>query len=583
MKTATKPYPSLSDDPYTELAACIDVARLVATRLLVQANSGGGKSYAVRRLLEQTFGIVQHIVIDPDGEYHTLREKYDYVLAGKGGDCPAETKSAALLARRLLELGVSAIIDISELGADRALFVERFIGAMMDAPRDLWHDVLVVIDEAHKYAPEGDRKATAHAAVVDLMSRGRKRGFCGVLATQRVSKLDKSAAAEVNNKLIGRTGLDVDIDRATKELGLHAKDARAQLARLEPGQFWVVGPAFGIAAPQLVQVGSVETTHPDTGSSRSGPPTPPRAHVKELLGQLADLPAEAEAEAKSVDELRGKVKDLEKKLRAEQAGDSGQVATLEAMVDVATKQRDVARLQVNAWEKATEELMEKVANELDHVLTRLTDVRNEIPDTMENLVADLDHDVAQGQGAKPATPSRDQAWAETFYPNLPDKKPSLREHPGLSSMELAVLTALAQHPNGLTKPKLLLHADYAAGGATSRCFAKLCGDGWATSVNGIMTITKMGEWMLGDFDPLPLGTALRRQVLDGSRLSVMEKKILATICDAFPGPLRRGEAVERSGYAAGGATSRALARIIAMDYVETAGRGEVVAAKELFG
>src|SRR5438067_7624738 len=93
----------------------IDLPTLLDTRLLVQANSGGGKSWALRRILEQSHGKVQHIILDSEGEFGTLREKFDYVLAGKGGDTPAEPRSAALLARKLLELKVSAIIDLYEL------------------------------------------------------------------------------------------------------------------------------------------------------------------------------------------------------------------------------------------------------------------------------------------------------------------------------------------------------------------------------------------------------------------------------------------------------------------------------------
>lgn len=53
----------LGDDARCDLDALVD------TRLLVQANSGGGKSWCLRRLLEQTHGKVQHLVIDPEGEF----------------------------------------------------------------------------------------------------------------------------------------------------------------------------------------------------------------------------------------------------------------------------------------------------------------------------------------------------------------------------------------------------------------------------------------------------------------------------------------------------------------------------------
>ena len=79
----------------------IDLPKLIESKLLVQANSGGGKSWALRRILEQSYGKVQHIILDSEGEFGTLREKYDYVLAAKGGDIPAEPRSAALLARSM--------------------------------------------------------------------------------------------------------------------------------------------------------------------------------------------------------------------------------------------------------------------------------------------------------------------------------------------------------------------------------------------------------------------------------------------------------------------------------------------------
>ena len=81
-----------------------DLEALIDTRLLVQANSGAGKSWCIRRILEQTHGQVQHLIIDPEGEFASLRERYDYVLAARqGGDTAADPRSAKLLAERLAQ------------------------------------------------------------------------------------------------------------------------------------------------------------------------------------------------------------------------------------------------------------------------------------------------------------------------------------------------------------------------------------------------------------------------------------------------------------------------------------------------
>lgn len=137
----------------------IDVSRLVETRMLVAATSGAGKSWALRRILEQTHGHIQQIVIDPEDEFFTLREQFNYVLAGRhGGDCPADARSASLLATKLLELGASAIIGIYELPHhERVRFVRLFLESLVNAPKHLWHPCLVVIDEAHIFAPESGK------------------------------------------------------------------------------------------------------------------------------------------------------------------------------------------------------------------------------------------------------------------------------------------------------------------------------------------------------------------------------------------------------------------------------------------
>src|SRR4029077_15148163 len=125
----------------------LDVERLLSTRLLIQANSGKGKSWLIRRIAEQLFGKVPVIIIDPEGEFTTLREKFGYVLVGKGGETPADPRSAAMVAHKLLELKASAVCDLYEMkSATRHEFVAKFLEAMIDAPKNLWHPVVVVAD-----------------------------------------------------------------------------------------------------------------------------------------------------------------------------------------------------------------------------------------------------------------------------------------------------------------------------------------------------------------------------------------------------------------------------------------------------
>ncbi len=300
----------MNNNIYLNDSISIDLPTLLDTRLLVQANSGGGKSWLLRRLLEQSHGKVQQIVIDLEGEFATLREKYDYVLAGKEGDTPADPRSAGLLAKRLLELQVSAIIDLYELHyQERKHFVRIFLESMINAPKHLWHPCLVVIDEAHKFCPEKE-PSEASSAVIDLATLGRKRGFCAILATQRLSKLNKDAAAECNNKLIGRTTLDVDMKRASEELGFTTKEQSLSLRNLSSGEFFAFGPAISAEVTKIT-VGGVTTAHPKAGSRiYTSAPIPPTEKIKKILGALKDLPQEAEQEAITIQSLKEQVRRL---------------------------------------------------------------------------------------------------------------------------------------------------------------------------------------------------------------------------------------------------------------------------------
>ena len=280
----------------------------------MQANSGGGKSWLLRRLLEQTHGKVQQIVLDLEGEFSSLREKYDYLLIGKEGDIPLQLKIAQLLPKRLMEHHASAIIDLYELKHhERIMFVRRFLDTLMNLPKKYWHPCLIVVDETHIFCPEKG-KAESLGSVIDLCTRGRKRGYCAVLATQRLSKLHKDAAAECNNKLIGRTGLDVDMRRASDELGFASKAQMLSLRDLDPGEFFAFGPAISKSVTQIT-VGNVSTTHPKAGSRYLATPPPATSKVKNILSKLVDLPQQADEDLRTVQDLKRKIRELKIELR----------------------------------------------------------------------------------------------------------------------------------------------------------------------------------------------------------------------------------------------------------------------------
>ena len=273
--------------------ATIDLEELLATRLLVQGNSGSGKSHLLRRLLEQSAGSVQQIVIDPEGDFVSLAARYGH-LALDAAECE---RDLAAIGARVRAHRVSVVLNLEELEVDNQLrAAAQFLNALFDADRDVWFPALVVVDEAQLFAPAAasdgsdEARRMSLAAMTNLMCRGRKRGLAGIIATQRLAKLAKNVAAEASNFLMGRTFLDIDMTRAADLLGMERRQAEI-FRDLERGAFIGLGPAIS-RRPLRVKIGAVETA--DRGVAPKLLPLP-EAHEAEALQSLIFAPGAAAA------------------------------------------------------------------------------------------------------------------------------------------------------------------------------------------------------------------------------------------------------------------------------------------------
>ena len=275
----------------TPAPAMLDLEELLATRLLVQGNSGSGKSHLLRRLLEQSAPHVQQIVIDPEGDFVTLAERFGHVVVD-GDRSPADLEC---IAGRVRQHRISAVLSLDTLDAEGQMRAAAlFLNGLFDADRAHWYPALVIVDEAQLFAPAvggdvaEDARKQSLGAMTNLMCRGRKRGLAGVIATQRLAKLAKNVAAEATNFLMGRTFLDIDMARAADLLGLERRQAE-MFRDLGRGQFVALGPALS-RRPLPVRVGPVETA-PRAGTPILTPlPEQPAEEARDMI--LAPAPIE---------------------------------------------------------------------------------------------------------------------------------------------------------------------------------------------------------------------------------------------------------------------------------------------------
>lgn len=307
---------NIGQDPAGQ-ALALDLEELLATRLLVQGNSGSGKSHLLRRLLEECAGLVQQVVIDPEGDFVTLADHFDHVVIDGAAYTPHEI---AALAGRVRRHRASVVLALEELEVEQQIRCAAiFLSALFDAPREHWYPALVVVDEAQMFAPAAagemsdDTRRMTLSAMTNLMCRGRKRGLAGIVATQRLAKLAKNVAAEASNFLMGRTFLDIDMQRAADLLGMDRRQAE-RIRDLQRGQFLGLGPAIS-RRPVAVQVGPVRTA----GKNAAQKLIPlPAADGEVMEALLTTELAEAANAQSSQDHLpaRRPARDLEDKISA---------------------------------------------------------------------------------------------------------------------------------------------------------------------------------------------------------------------------------------------------------------------------
>ena len=270
-------------------SAALDLEELLATRLLVQGNSGSGKSHLLRRLLEQSVPWVQQTVIDPEGDFVSLAERFGHLVI----DAEEHTeRGLQVAAERVRVHRISTVLNLEGLDAENQMRrAAAFLGGLFEVPRDHWYPMLVVVDEAQLFAPavagevSDEARKLSLGAMTNLMCRGRKRGLAGVVATQRLAKLAKNVAAEAANFLMGRTFLDIDMARAADLLGMERRQADA-FRDLERGHFMALGSALS-RRPVSVRIGPTDT-HPRHATPRLMPL--PEAKMEDARGIILAAP-----------------------------------------------------------------------------------------------------------------------------------------------------------------------------------------------------------------------------------------------------------------------------------------------------
>jgi hypothetical protein len=557
-----------------DIGTKINMQDLLQSRMLIQANSGGGKSVLARVIIEQTFEQVPFIVLDIEGEYYTLKEKFGdiLVIGGQHADIPISMKSVKLLPKEIIANRLSVIIDVSDLQMnERILYSKYFIETMMDLPKEYWINYLVFVEEAHKLCGEQDKQASA-TAIKDLMSRGRKRGYCGILLTQRISKLHKDAAAECNNKFIGKTFLDIDIDRAAKELGWSASADKNILRTLKPGCFYAFGTSIVPNHVHEVSIKQPQTKIVKAGANLDIKPQKPTEKIKLALAKLNELPQDAEKELKTIQQLQAEVNKLKAATTNKQ-----EIVKMQMDLNIALKRCDEYNKLVDKLAQRIIDIRKIASLPIEgiNVLPQSTELNDQhllpFQQRRENLKKVYD--------GNPIVFQRGRYPGEKLQAETKKDFAKLSSNGSLPPGEKKILIAAAQYPNGVTREQLTILTAYKRS-SRDAYIQRLKEKNYLKQDGARLFSTDEGVALLGnDFEPLPTGEKLREYWLN--KLPRGEASILEILLDAYPHAVRRDDITEKTTYQRSSRDAY-LQRMAAKEIVTIVDRGEVKASDNLF-
>lgn len=566
---------------------------VLTQKLAFMGKSGSGKSYAAMRLAEGMLeNGAQIVALDPVGIWWSLRVGSNgkgpgfpiRVFGGLHGDVPLEATGGALIAELIVERGISAVLDTSqfESSADQSRFVAAFAERFFFLKKANPSAVHVFIEECQEFVPQqpqGTHENNVLHQVRRMVKIGRNYGIGDSLISQRPQAVSK----EVLNMTECMFALQMTGPHEKNAIKAWVQDKGGDLDVMELLPRLEIGQAH-VWSPQWLKISKtfhIAKRHTFDASSTPVFGEAKRAEVRPLddkdLAELREAMAATieKAKANDPDELRARIGDLERELEG-----MHEQNTEVAPADIESLKAEWRNAELIPFADAMREKIRMLNEPFQDMEEAASDVRAMIASALAEIdTMGLFADVRQAAPApvRMAAPRPERPVSKESLPTGPpasardDVSRDKIANGTMPPMRRAFLTALAQHPQGLTKALILMHADYRSSGSTSTEFAALLRDGLMFVESGACRITDAGRAALGPFQRLPVGRERLKLLIGSDKLEPFERKVLSFLGATPTASYTKAQVLEGAGYKSSGSTSSGFARLSKFGYMEKDG------------
>ncbi|MGE0456432.1 MAG: DUF87 domain-containing protein [Vicinamibacterales bacterium] len=535
--------------------------------LAIVGKTGAGKTNTAKLAVEQVVPEGSRVcVLDPiKSDWWGVTSSADgkrpglpfHILGGPHAHVPLHAGAGAAIAELVAsgDLPLS-VIDMAEFAPGGQLqFFTDFAPKLLQRMRGVLY---LVLEEAHLFAPKErsgmDKENLAIHWAKTLATAGRSKGVRLIVATQRTQALHNAVLGSCDTLIAHRLTAPADQEPVKKWLKANVgrgtyDQVASDLASLKRGTAWMCSGEAQVferkVFPLIWTFDNSATPTDDSGVIQVRGNDVDVDALRALIGTAVE-----EAEANDPKKLKARIRELEQEVAAaEPAGPSEE--EVQARIDEA-----VAQERADGDTRVAETMAAIRADALPHL------------EVLAPAVEGLRHVLANGwtppaPAAAPAGRSRTAIEPlVASYPTMPPTGRTVALPPpvrprragtagapaaDLGKGERVLLTAIAQHRGGATRPQLTVLTSYKRESLRTY-LGRLGGAGLIERDGERFVVTQAGVDALGDdFERLPTGDALRAHWL--GKLGGGEKAILEVVCGAWPGAIEKAQIGEVTRYA----------------------------------
>ncbi len=216
----------------------LDIADFVGKSIALLGITGSGKTNTAAVLIEeQLLHGLPMTIVDIEGEYWGLKERYDLLVVGRSehSELPLTADTAATLAEVSLSRGVSVILDLSDYTQDESYeLLIAYFTRLWEVAGTTKCPYQIILEEAHEWIPQG-ANTPLKQILTRIALRGRKRGLGIILMSQRSAKVEKDVLTQASLLFLHKVMHPIDIKVYKDLLPLPPARVEEMIGRLQPG------------------------------------------------------------------------------------------------------------------------------------------------------------------------------------------------------------------------------------------------------------------------------------------------------------------------------------------------------------